>query len=169
MSSYFEQKAHFCLCCSVHRKQKCYSSAIHDHSWRQLLFIKYACDFWPPGNQRDDNSRQSRREPVIALVTAYSDFGESNPVQSRVQILQIPPWIWLAGYQLQVIRWVIRRVTSGHLSAAANSKTSPYYRNPVMSIVLHLENIASLGWILNCKFRPLNSQPLAVQSLVTKW
>ena len=66
--------------------------------------------------------------------------------------------------QLQVIRRVIRRVTSGHLSAAADSKTSP--SNPVMCIVLHLENIASLGlgWILNCKFRPLNSQPLAVQS-----
>jgi len=48
----------------------------------------------------------------------------------------------------------------GHLSAAADSKTSP--RNPVMCVVLHLENIASLGWILNCKFRPLNSQPLAV-------
>ena len=62
------------------------------------------------------------------------------------------------GDQLQVIR----RVTSGHLSAAADSKTSP--RNPIMCIVLHLENIASLGWILNCKFRPLNSQPLAVQS-----
>ena len=64
--------------------------------------------------------------------------------------------------QLQVIRRVIRRVTSGHLSVAADSKTSP--RNPVMCIVLHLENIASLDWILNCKFRPLNSQPLAVQS-----
>ena len=50
----------------------------------------------------------------------------------------------------------------GHLSAAADSKTSP--RNPVMCIVLHLENIASLDWILNCKFRPLSSQPLAVQS-----
>jgi len=34
-----------------------------------------------------------------------------------------------------------------------------------MCIMLHLENIASrLGWILNCKFRPLNSQSLAVQS-----
>ena len=47
--------------------------------------------------------------------------------------------------QIQVIRRVIRRLTSGHLSAAADSKTSP--RNPVMCIVLHLENIASLGWI----------------------
>jgi len=31
--------------------------------------------------------------------------------------------------------------TSGHLSAAANSKTLP--KNPVMCIVLHLENSAS--------------------------
>ena len=64
--------------------------------------------------------------------------------------------------QLQVIRRVIRRVTCGHLSAAADSKASP--RNPVMCILLLLENIASLDWILNCKFRPLNSQPLDVQS-----
>jgi len=42
-------------------------------------------------NQGDDASRQSWREPIIALVTVYSDFGESNPVQSRVQVLQIPP------------------------------------------------------------------------------
>ena len=32
--------------------------------------------------------------------------------------------------QIQVIRRVIRRLTSGHLSAAADSKTSP--RNPVV-------------------------------------
>ena len=48
----------------------------------------------------------------------------------------------------------LRRLTSGHLSAAAVSKTSPM--NLVTCIVLHLENIASLGWILHCKFRPLN-------------
>ena len=73
-------------------------------------------------------------------------------------------WLQRSLYpdQLQVIRGVIRRVASGHLSAAADSKSSP--RNPVMCIVLHLENIASLSWIFNCKFRPLNSQPLAVQS-----
>ena len=64
--------------------------------------------------------------------------------------------------QIQVIRRCIRRLTSGHLSAAADSKTSP--RNPVLCIVLYLENAASLGWILNCKFRPLNSQSLALQS-----
>jgi len=46
--------------------------------------------------------------------------------------------------------------------ATADSKTSPM--NPVTCIVLHLENIASLGWILNCKFRPLNYQLLTVQS-----
>ena len=62
------------------------------------------------------------------------------------------------GNQFQVIR----QLTSGHLSAVADSKTSP--RNPAMCIVLLLENIASLGWILNCKFRPLNSQSLAAQS-----
>jgi len=49
-------------------------------------------------------------------------------------------WYICYLYQLQVIRRVIRRVTSCHLSVAADSKTSP--RNPVMCIVLHLENIA---------------------------
>ena len=41
--------------------------------------------------------------------------------------------------------------------------------NPVTCIVLHMENIASLGWILNCKFRPLNYQSLTVQSQSQNW
>ena len=66
--------------------------------------------------------------------------------QWNVIILTAPiPLQHRVANQLQVIRRVIRRVTSGHLSAAADSKTSR--RNPVMCIVLHLENIASLGRI----------------------
>ena len=41
-------------------------------------------------------------------------------------------------------RPAIRRLTSGHLSAAADSETSPI--NLVTCIVLHLENIASF-WL----------------------
>jgi len=45
--------------------------------------------------------------------------------------------------QFEVIHRAIHRLTSSHSSAAADSKTSP--RNPIMCIVLHLENIASLS------------------------
>jgi len=58
--------------------------------------------------------------------------------------------------QIQVIRRIIRRLTSGRLSAAAaaDSKTSPM--NPVMYC-------ASFETVYG-KFKPLNSQSLAVQS-----
>jgi len=44
------------------------------------------------------------------------------------------------------------------------SKTSPRNVEPCNVYCVHLENIARLGWILSCKFRPLNSQSLAAQS-----
>ena len=86
----------------------------------------------------------------------FATFRECTPTMkhSRHGSCEVPASSYSPSHPLSHFR--------GHLSAAADSKTSP--RNPVMCIVLHLENIASLDWILNCKFRPLNSQPLAVQS-----
>jgi len=48
-----------------------------------------------------------------------------------------------AQNQIQVLCRVICQFTSGHLSSAADSKTSPM--NPIMCIVLHLANIARLA------------------------